>query len=350
MAAGEDPLDGDDNVRPLEELEAAVDDDADEQMRYVMIDDQMAGGKFSAMTAWSGPDYDHYVTPDVEAGEEIDRDEVDDSLEVPYEDTMVAGLYFDDAAGMDNYRLVHENDQRTAGFVSYALIDPETDQVLTDETGQHQVAINQPLDQQTEIQLSQFEQSPDVDVEYIDEREGAAVKTYERVEGATIVGTAPDADEGDAVTAELELDSGVDRDSFTYEQEAEVDENGEFELTVPYATDDELDVEDGYTESAVEAVDEYTVTVEGETPQQGDIEVPESAVVDGEIVEVDLEETALEADDAAADDETDGTENGADDAGDTADEDDDTGAEADDGEDADDTAGSLVPTAAGLAD
>ncbi|ELY53478.1 oligosaccharyl transferase STT3 subunit [Natronococcus amylolyticus DSM 10524] len=362
IATGEDPLDGDDDVRPLEELEATVDDDADEQMRYVMIDDQMAGGKFSAMTAWSGPDYDHYVTPDVEPGEEIDREDVDERLEVPYEDTMVAGLYFDDAAGMENYRLVHENDQRQAGFVSYALIDPETDQVLTDETGQHQVAINQPLDQQTEVQLSQFEQSPDVDVEYVDEREGAGVKTYERVDGATIVGTA-DADEGTAVTAELELDSGVDRGTFTYEQDAEVDEDGEFELTVPYATDDELDVEDGYTESAVEAVDDYTVTVEGETPQQGDLEVPESAVIEGDTMEVDLEETELE--------DADDTENGADDAGAGEDDDVDT---ADDGEDAntadvdenddagtadaddndedadDDTAGSLVPTAAGLAD
>ncbi|AGB38411.1 oligosaccharyl transferase, archaeosortase A system-associated [Natronococcus occultus] len=359
IAAGEDPLDDDDNVRPLEELETAIEDDADEQLRYVMIDDQMAGGKFSAMTAWSGPDYDHYVTPDVEPGESIDREDVDDRLKVPYEETMVADLYFDDATGMDHYRLVHENDERTAGFVSYALIDPETDEVLTDETGQHQVAFNQPL-QQAEVQLSQFEQSPDVDVEYIDDRETAGVKTYERVAGATIVGTADaDADEGDVVTAELELDSGTDRGSFTYEQETEVDADGEFELTVPYATDDELDVEDGYTESAVEAVDDYTVTVEGETPQEGDLEVPESAVVDGETVEVELEETELEdaENDGATEDETDGddadaaeadTETADEDADDAAANDADAEAGADDAG-ADDTASSLAP-AAGLAD
>jgi dolichyl-phosphooligosaccharide-protein glycotransferase len=337
IAADEDPLDDDDDVRSTDELEGLADDEAHEEMRYVMIDDQMAGGKFSAMTAWSGPDYGHYVTPeDVEPNEQIDRDEVEERFgTVPYYDTTVSQLYFDDASGMEHYRLVHENDARTAGFASYALVDPETDQLAHDENGQPQVVINQMVSGQ---EMAQLEESPNV--ELFDQRTGSGVKTYERVEGATITGTV-DEDVGDdaTVTAAIELDSGVDRGTFTYEQEAEIDEDGSFELTVPYATDDELGVEDGYTDSDVEAVEDYTVTVDGDAALETDLEVPETAVVEGDTVtadgfeEADLED-ADEDENGAEEDEADG--DGADEDAGTGD-DDETGAE----DDADDTVDSI---------
>ncbi|NKE34803.1 oligosaccharyl transferase, archaeosortase A system-associated [Natronococcus sp. JC468] len=300
VAAGESPLDDGDNVRPTEELEAGVEENATEQMRYVMIDDQMAGGKFSAIATWSGPGYGHYVTPqNVDATEPIDRDEVDERLgSVPYDDTMISRLYFDDAAGLEHYRLVHENDARTVGFVSYALMNPETDQVATDQNGQPQVVVNRMAGSQT---ISQIEASPNAEI--IDQRTGSAVKTYERVEGATITGSVDGpVGENATATAELEVDSGADRGTFTYEQEVEVDENGSFELTVPYATDDELGVEDGYTDSSVEAVENYTVTVDGDTDYRAETAVPETAVVEGDAVEIDLQETTLEDESASGDD------------------------------------------------
>jgi dolichyl-phosphooligosaccharide-protein glycotransferase len=302
IAAGENPLDDDDNVYSTEELEAMADDDAHEDLRYVMIDDAMVGGKFGAMTAWSGPDYDHYLTPpDADPNEQVEREDVAEHFgDAPYFDTTVAQLYLDDANGMDHYRLVHENDARTTFFASYAIVDPETDQVAYDETGQPQVAIGQTVDAQM---IEQLEADPSV--ELFDVGEGAAVKTFERVEGAPIAGTAEDAEEGTTVTAAVELDSGTERGTFVYEQEAEIDGDGDFELTVPYATDDDLGAEDGYTDSEVEAAGDYTITVEGDDALQTETAVPETAVVDGETIDVGgFEEADAESEDDEDEDTT----------------------------------------------
>ncbi|RQH01963.1 oligosaccharyl transferase, archaeosortase A system-associated [Natrarchaeobius oligotrophus] len=315
IAAGESPRD-----HTNEQLEAMIaeNEDAHEEIRYVMIDHEMAGGKFAAITQWTGPEYAHYTTPeDFEPGEQIDRDEVAERFaHVPYDDTTLSRLYFDDAAGMENYRLVHENDEDMAGFVSYAIVDADTDRVLLDENGEPEVFVNRMVTPQVQQELALLQQHPQyehVDVEIFDQREGPAVKTYERVEGATITGSADVSDHEEAtVTAVVELESGADRGTFDYVQEAELDESGEFELTVPYATNDELGVEDGYTNSAVEATEEYTVTVtapaaddDGFEVYEGETAVPETAVVAGENVDVTLEEVAFE-DSEAADDEEEG--------------------------------------------
>ncbi|RZV11155.1 hypothetical protein BDK88_2392 [Natrinema hispanicum] len=123
------------------------------------------------------------------------------------------------------------------------------------------------------------------------------MKTFERVEGATITGTVGDsvsnADNATvAATVELETNSGR---TFNYTQRADLAADGSFELTVPYATNDELSVEDGYTNSSVEATGNYTVNVvatgDGEpTYYSGETAVPEPAVVDGDSVDVSLEE------------------------------------------------------------
>jgi len=54
------------------------------------------------------------------------------------------------------------------------------------------------------------------------------------------------------------IEANSDR-PFTYVQSTEADEDGSFEITVPYATDNQLDADDGYTDTAVTATDEYTV-------------------------------------------------------------------------------------------
>jgi len=58
IAAGEPVAD-----RSTEELRQATSgSDSGEDVRYVMIDNEMAGQKFSPITQWSGPDYGHYVS------------------------------------------------------------------------------------------------------------------------------------------------------------------------------------------------------------------------------------------------------------------------------------------------
>ncbi len=92
------------------ELEAIVEgNETDEEIRYVMIDDEMAGGKFGAITRWSGPDYGSYVeNQQFQVGNEtVAAPTVNDN----YDNTTMASLYLQDAVGMEQYRLVHESDE-----------------------------------------------------------------------------------------------------------------------------------------------------------------------------------------------------------------------------------------------
>lgn len=306
IAAGEEPRE-----ESNEELREIVDgSDAEDEIRYVMIDDQMVAGKFGAIATWTGPDYEYYVTPeDFEPNEQVPREEVEERFsELPYDDTTIAKLYFEDASGMEHYRLVHENDARTTGFVSYAIINAETGNVLI-ENGDPQVVVNRMYDQRTQNYFEYLQDHPQFDVEVFDERVGSAVKTYERVEGATIAGTVDDedviADENATVTALAGLETGAEHGQSIYEQETELEDDGSFELTVPYATNDELGVGDGYTNSSVQTTGEYAVSVEwgghqglGTVQYRGQTDVPETAVIEGETIEVDLEEVqAVDSDD-----------------------------------------------------
>ncbi|TMT87276.1 oligosaccharyl transferase, archaeosortase A system-associated [Haloterrigena sp. H1] len=312
IAAGEPVAD-----RSTDELRQAVSsNESDEQLRYVMIDYAMAGGKFGAITQWTGPDYGHYVTPDDYSGQPISANEVGQVFgDLPYDDTMVSKLYFDDTSDMEHYRLVHENtDAGTAFFVSYARVSDgqvvhlgENGQPVQPGQGQPAVVVNRRVSQQTLLQL---QNSPNYRV--FDAKSAAAVKTFERVEGATITGTAGDSvadTENATVAATVELETNSGR-TFNYTQRGDLAADGSFELTVPYATNDELGVEDGYTNSSVEATGDYTVTVvsngDGEsTYYSGETAVPEPAVVDGDSVDVTLEEVATPPSNVADGNETD---------------------------------------------
>jgi len=330
IAAGESPDDHTD-----EELETMAEGAANshEDIRYVMIDDQMAGGKFPAIATWTGPDPAYYTTPEEFDEQQLDRDNVAEQFtDLPYADTTLSRLYFDDAVGMEHYRLVHENDIRMSAFVSYAEVydeaayeqNPELNQLLTDlgyedgdvlwvdggeptppGQGQPAVSVNEQVGQQ---EFQQLEQNPATEV--FGAQPGPGVKTFERVEGATLTGSVDvDEPEDATVSAAVELDPGTDRESFTYVQEGELEADGSFELTVPYATDDELGPDDGYTDSDVEALTEYTISVMTATDgYEGETEVSERAVVDGEAVDVTLEQVELDDIETEDDVEADATE------------------------------------------
>jgi len=126
------------------------------------------------------------------------------------------------------------------------------------------------------------------------------VKTFERVDGATVEGSGP---ENTEVRASVEMEIGATNETFTYTQYADTDGEGNFEMTLPYSTTgyDEYGPETGHTNVSVRAnssyqfvapeagafgqanvtegqvvgEDESPVTVELETPQLG------PGVVDG---------------------------------------------------------------------
>ncbi|MDJ1430963.1 oligosaccharyl transferase, archaeosortase A system-associated [Halostagnicola sp. A-GB9-2] len=328
-----------------EELEAALEevDEGNEEMRYVMIDGSMAGGKFGAITQWTGPDRQAYSLPaDYEEGETITAEDLEDDDfvdETLYGQTMLSQLYFDDAHGMENYRLVHENNIQTTTFISYAIMDG--DEVLMDD-GQPQMGVNLEYTQALNNELNQIQRQSPYDVETFGGQVGSGVKTFERVDGATITGNIDDdelaGDDSAMITATLELETEGER-TVGYAQEADIEDDGSFELTVPYATEEELDVDDGYTESSVEAIEDYNLTVtstEGGLDYvhqyYGEVEVSETAVVNGEEVDgIELEPAEDDEEGDPADDVEDGEQ--ADD-GEAADE----GEQADDDEEADDDA------------
>ncbi|ELY48423.1 oligosaccharyl transferase, archaeosortase A system-associated [Natronorubrum sulfidifaciens] len=372
IAAGEDPRGTD--VHTNEDLEAMAADPTHEEMRYVMIDYAMAGGKFPAITQWTGPEYTHYMTPeDYQPGQPLHSDELAETFgEMPYHDTMLSQLYFDDADGMEHYRVVHENEGAgTAIFASYAQVFAE--EAFPEQTvqqldawgyedgdvlyvqdgdiappgeGQLAVQVNERVGQE---RLLQLDQQPTTELFGVND--AAAVKTFERVEGATLSGTVDDEDdllEEDAtITATVDLETNAER-TFTYTQEVELADDGSFELVVPYATDDELGVEDGYTNSSVEAVDGYTLTV-GESGEQGyeaQTAVPETAVIQGELIDdIEFEQTELEESDDA--DDEDGIEDVDGDELDEGTADTDAGEEP--GDDDADVAGAVTPAAMQMA-
>ncbi|MDZ5810483.1 oligosaccharyl transferase, archaeosortase A system-associated [Halorubrum sp. AD140] len=111
------------------------------------------------------------------------------------------------------------------------------------------------------------------------------VKTFERVPGATIEGSGAEPGEEVRATVEMEKPSGQ---TFEYTQYAEADEDGEFELTVPYSTTgyDEFGPEEGYTNTSVQATGPYNVTTQETTDDDmyttrdaGQVEVTEGQVI-----------------------------------------------------------------------
>ncbi|QLK27052.1 oligosaccharyl transferase, archaeosortase A system-associated [Natrinema zhouii] len=316
IAAGEPVAD-----QSNEELrQAAAQSDSEEPIRYVMADYQMASSKFGAITQFSGPDYSHYVTPENYNGQPINATELGQVYgDLPYDDTMLSQLYFDDTNGMEHYRLVHEDASAgTAVFVSYAQVDNSGQVIHVDGNGEQvspgqgrpAVVVNRQIPRS---QLPQLQNHPNVQV--FDAKSAAAVKTFERVDGATITGSVDGVSdtENATVSARVELETNSDR-TFNYTQRTDVADDGTFELSVPYATNDELGVEDGYTDSSVEATGNYTVTAfaSGEQGLQqfsGETTVPEPAVIQGETVSVgDLEEVENPSGNETAGNETAGNE------------------------------------------
>jgi dolichyl-diphosphooligosaccharide--protein glycosyltransferase len=158
----------------------------------------------------------------------------------------------------------------------------------------------------------------------------ASVKTFERVEGATIIGQAENVTEPENVIAAVQMSTTNTDRSFLYINEGETDPDGSFGITVPYPTEDDVSVEEGGTNASVEANGPYNVFV-GEnlatieafgqrqiagSEEQGLVNVTETDVYMGNEVEVELEETETpddtnntdsgEEDDTSAGNETDG--------------------------------------------
>jgi dolichyl-diphosphooligosaccharide--protein glycosyltransferase len=282
-----------------------------EGVQYVVIDDQTAGEKFAAVTQWSVPpdNRQRLAAQNSEAtGDNNQRlyfesrryqlSRGNETLPVVsdrYRETMLARLYLDDTEGLENYRLVHESSQYSivGGVVQPSgRIAPLRSTRIANGWDQDRANLSRRLDlarqQRAAIPTPQGGALYGASLE-------AAVKTFERVDGATITGQVAGSDENASVVAYVELETSTGR-QFAYQQWVEPDEDGSFEVTVPYATDDTVGPDEGGTNTSVTAVTDYQIKVAdsrirglirtARIPNAAQTAVPETAVYGGETVSV----------------------------------------------------------------
>ncbi|MFC7042995.1 oligosaccharyl transferase, archaeosortase A system-associated [Halonotius sp. GCM10025705] len=115
------------------------------------------------------------------------------------------------------------------------------------------------------------------------------VKTFEKVPGATIEGSGAPAGSEVRATVQMNMPGGQ---PFPYTQYATADEDGTFELTVPYSTTgyDEFGPENGYTNVSVRANSEYRLQATSDGAlYTGTATVDEAQVVGVDDAAVDVE-------------------------------------------------------------
>ncbi|MDR5657397.1 oligosaccharyl transferase, archaeosortase A system-associated [Halodesulfurarchaeum sp. HSR-GB] len=158
------------------------------------------------------------------------------------------------------------------------------------------------------VRVSEDSTAPRQKLANLEFREGEQptwVKLFERVPGATIEGEGP-ADSTVTATVELESNAPYNDSTFTYTQHAETDANGDFEMTLPYASTDydEWGPEDGYTNTSVRATGPYEFSTptsvdranETMTTHSGTVDVPEGVVIGAseEPITVTLDEQVID--------------------------------------------------------
>jgi dolichyl-diphosphooligosaccharide--protein glycosyltransferase len=280
-------------------------------VRYVMIDDQTAARKFSAVTRWSVPpdnaeqlrSQGRGATPANNTGLYFDRTRYrlqNQNVSLPatsqrYGETMLSRLYFEDATGLSHFRLVHESSEYSivAGRTNargQPIAAGRVSQPAFNGWSQDAQNVSTTLDQAQRAGQALRAQSGFIYDGALESR----VKVYERVPGATITGQAADTTNVSAFAAvQLRTDTGR---TFTYLQSTTVGPDGTFEMTVPYATTNEVGPAEGGTNTSVVAVEDYAVSLRlPQTPQTpfqvpaeatANASVPESAVYDGETIDV----------------------------------------------------------------
>ena len=256
-----------------------------EDVRYVMIDDQTAAEKYRAITSWAGPGWSAYSRS---ARYQVRGQNVTvDTLTGEYRETMLYKLYYLDANGLEHYRLVREEE-------SYALVGgltngqnsaPQTSRTIYRQWSQEAENTSRLLTRGRVFgQATQVGQGG---LYAYDAHIESELKTFERVPGATVTGRLTDGNVSDrTVTVRVPLETHTGR-QFSYSQRVITDEDGRFEVTVPYSTDEAVGTNNGGTDAAVTATGPYSVRVGlgFSTTEAGTFEVTETAVYEGDTVD-----------------------------------------------------------------
>ena len=238
-------------------------------------------------------------TVETEAGGQVTIDAVDLEEGIQEFDTMEeAEEYVDDNPGAQIGGLGPNPSERVDALENYRLVkSAETPASFS----------NSDLQQQTSIM-----EQVGISEEFHGLTTPQWVKTFERVPGATVEGSGAPANS--EVSAQVEMRDHTTDETFVYQQYADADENGEFEMTLPYSTVgyDEFGPENGYTNIDVTAEGEYQFTAVDEDAEDeleaqliGVADVDEAQVVGEDesavTVELDTPEIDFEEEEADAD-------------------------------------------------
>ena len=178
--------------------------------------------------------------------------------------------------------------ERVAALEHYRLVDVSNNSALSDRSYQS-------LREQSR---ATYRIRPEA-ASALDANPPSYVKTFERVPGATLRGSG--AEPGVNVTAEVPMYIPETNTTFTYTQRVQANDQGEFTMTLPYATTGYGEVGEGYTTTSLRAQGPYNVTGGTQINDSGYVvayqsqaDVPESAVVGAsdQPVEVELERRA----------------------------------------------------------
>ncbi|GAB7091202.1 oligosaccharyl transferase, archaeosortase A system-associated [Halorubrum luteum] len=230
-------------------------------------------------------DYDTQQFTDPETGEPMDLRTTDGDAVMTFDSMEEAEAYVEENPDAQIGGVGALPEERVDALEQYRLVHAT-------ETPSFQLA------QQTQ-QTAEFSGIPP---ELLQRTSPDWVKTFERVPGTTVQGSG--AEPGEEIEATVEMEKG-DGETFEYTQFAEADENGEFELHLPYSTTgyDEFGPEDGYTNPDVRATGSYELTT-GPTADEdgfiterfGEVDVSEAQVIgeDETMPTVELDEEILD--------------------------------------------------------
>jgi oligosaccharyl transferase (archaeosortase A-associated) len=256
--------------------------------RYVVIDNEMATGKFYAIQRWIG-DTDGWETmtktnityPDASSGMAYETGEqtytiVDTDKWV---NSTMNRLYYGDANGMSHYRLVYESDGAYAFNFRFTQFNDQG-QIIDGGLARNPMRLDNYTDAYDRYDiLSRFVIPQEVSqgslYVYGARPPVKYVKIFEKVEGATLTGSAPD---GTEVTATLTLKTDWDR-VFKYTAKV-VAHDGTYSFIVPYPTEQMKG--DGYS-YGIMPQGKYSITYDNTAKS---VDVPESAVMSGATIQV----------------------------------------------------------------
>ncbi|MDQ1313884.1 MAG: dolichyl-phosphooligosaccharide-protein glycotransferase [Euryarchaeota archaeon] len=256
------------NESQAEKVLAELDQNRSRYMntKYVMVDQQMATGKFHAMAAWSGISNSNYLGGFLqEQGGEYGQFQI---WREPYFKSMTARMFFFDGsemAGNQGIGLSYKGVEMEEGVIVPVLTEaPKISSNFTEleefvrtskekgymaEIGSTSPAVSAiPLEALQHFRLVHESETP------VTSSGQKWVKIFENVPGAVVKGSAP---AGTPVMASIDVQTNQNR-MFEYRQSNVSNSDGQFTLVLPYSTEGPIS---GGTQFDTKAGGNYTLYV-----------------------------------------------------------------------------------------